>query len=126
MKLFNKKELIKQIEIIKNCVKQTEKGAMFHAAFIFSGINKEFLKLKKNNNIEEVDLSIKPNVFTRQKIIAELDNMRNIVSKCKKNVLFKAVFMFDELDKDFMEIAKQAYIKKGLEEKRKQETKGNI
>lgn len=69
-------------------------------------------------------------VFTRDELIKQLDDMKQLAKKCKKDMMFHAAFEFSGIDKQFMELAKQYNIKKALIVKqtmqKHQEKKDNI
>lgn len=53
-------------------------------------------------------------VFTKDELLKQLDGMKELAKKCKKETMFHASFEFTAIDKDFMELAKQYNIKKAL------------
>lgn len=65
-------------------------------------------------------------IFTKKELLKQLSDMKDLAKKCPHDMLFHAQFEFTALDQRFMNLAKDFNIKKGLEEKRKQESKGNI
>ena len=56
-------------------------------------------------------------VFTKDELIKQLDEMKDLAKKCRKDMLFHASFEFNGIDKDFMKLAHEYNIKKALKVK---------
>ena len=52
MEVFNKKELIKQLDSMKDLAKKCRNDMVFHAEFSFTGIDPKFMELATQFNIK--------------------------------------------------------------------------